>query len=96
MSSGLSGAILVGCFLLYSTHDTEGSGWEAGADFKLPTVLGQLTPPLFIARVQAVGDLNSGLATLRMWGLTVLILLLKLQLVSWFPEGAFLFQKFRG
>lgn len=35
-SSGLSVAILVGCFLLYSTHDAEGSGWEAGADIVYP------------------------------------------------------------
>lgn len=53
-------------------------------------------PSSFHDQAQAVRDLNSGLATLGTWKFAGLILLFKLQLVSWFPEGAPLFQKMGG
>lgn len=70
--------------------------WRQGTRLPLPILLSQLTPPLSITRAQSVRDLNSGLATLGTWRVTGLILLLKLQLVSWFPEGTLLFSEILG
>jgi hypothetical protein len=64
-----------------------------GTRLPLPTLLSQLTPPLPIIRAYVVRDLTSGLATLGTWRFTGLILLLRLQLVSWFPEGTLLFSE---